>query len=207
MYKENIVLTSSGFNNAHNYVSNESVGLYKRISKDQKVMILANAAPEGTGNFDARENVKENLLEIGATLVDIVDLNDENMGSILDYDIIYGLGSNPFFLIKLNKNPKFKETMIKFLEKGIYIDESAGSMILCDTLEWVYILKKGTKPKYDIQLDTYKGLDLTDYKTFPLWNKISDDLKEKVRKYEQETGVEITKLEDGEFIVTNWFVK
>jgi len=204
MIKDNIILTSGGFNDAHNFVSNESKALFKRITQGKNVMILANAAPEGTGNFDARENVKKNFLQVGATKVDIVDLKEENMHTMLDYDVIYGLGGDPLFLIELSKNPMFRNTLISFLERGIYIGESAGSTILCADLEWLYLLKKGTKPKYDIQLDTYEGLNLTKYKIFPHWDKVSDDLKKKVQKYEEETGIEITKLNNGEFIITSF---
>ena len=155
-------------------------------------------------NYSNVITIKNNFLKVGASQVDIVDIKNDNMISMLDYDIIYGLGGNPYYLIELNRNSKFREILIEFLKRGIYIGESAGSMILCDDLKWVYITKKGTKPKYDIELNTYAGLNLTNYKIFPHWNKTTDDIKEKVEIYENETGIMITKLNDGEYITINY---
>ena len=196
----NIVLTSSGFNDINNFVSEEIKSLFRQIAFNKKVMILANAAPKGTGNYIARDNVRDNFMGVGANKVDIIDIDDNNMDTMLDYDVIYGLGGDPTYLIELNRNPRFKETLIKFLENGIYIGESAGSMILCDDLKWAYIVKRGTKPKYDVELETYKGLGLTEYKIFPHWNKVEQSVKQKTLDYENETGIKFTKLNDGEFI-------
>ncbi len=200
----NILLTSSGFNDVNNYVSDEMKSIFTDISRGKKVMILANAAPVGSGNYVARNNVRENFLKVGASQVDIIDLDDSCMDIMLEYDIIYGLGGDPTYLIELNKNSRFKEVLVKFLETGIYIGESAGSMILGDDLRWAYVVKKGTKPKYDIELATYQGLGLTEYKVFPHWSKVSDDVKQKTLAYEQANNVEFIKLNDGEYIATRY---
>jgi len=64
---ENILVTSAGFNSINNYVSEENVELFKRIASGKKVLIVANAAPEGTGNYAGRENVRENFMKVGAS--------------------------------------------------------------------------------------------------------------------------------------------
>ena len=201
---ENIFVTSGGFNTVNNYVSDENIELFKEISKGKKVMILANAAPEGTGNFIARENVRDNFLSVGASIVDIVDLNSDNIDKILDYDIIYGLGGNVTYLIELVNKTNFKDILAKFLEKGIYIGESAGSIILSDDIKYIYDLKKGTKPKYDVTLDSYKGLGLIDLYIYPHFQKVSDEMKKKTDEFEKETGIEITRLNDGDIIIYNY---
>ncbi|HOO67925.1 MAG TPA: Type 1 glutamine amidotransferase-like domain-containing protein [Bacilli bacterium] len=204
MMNFNIVLSSSGFNDVNNFVSEKIKTLFQQIVQNKRVMILANAAPKGTGNYIARDNVKENFLKSGAIEVNVVDLNDANIDSMLDYDVIYGLGGDPTYLIELNRNQKFKEVLLKFLKNGIYIGESAGSMILCDDLKWVYIVKKGTKPKYDVELETYKGLGLIDFNIFPHWNKVADSVKQKAVAYETQNNIKFTKLNDGEFITINY---
>ena len=127
---ENILVTSGGFNTINNYVSEENIELFKKISNGKKVLIIANAAPFESGNYIARENVKENFLKVGAIKADIVDLNKDSINIMLDYDIIYGLGGNVTNLLELIEIKPFKELFNKFLEKGIYIGESAGSIIL-----------------------------------------------------------------------------
>lgn len=200
----NVILTSSGFNDINNYVSDEMKQIFSKIANGKKVMILANAAPENSGNYIARENVKNNFLSVGSTKVDIIDIDNSNIQILDDYDIIYGLGEDLTHLIELNRTTKIKEELIKFLRHGIYIGESAGSMILCDDLKWAYVIKKGTKPKYDVELETYAGLNLTDYKILPHANKLSDSVKEKTINYEKENNTIITELNDGEYILTKY---
>lgn len=199
--KYNMILTSSGYNDINNYVSEEIVNLFKSISKNKKVMIISNAAPKDSGNYIARENVKNNFLNIGASKVDVIDIDESNIHTILDYDIIYGLGGNPTYLIELNNKIPLQKYLIEFLKQGIYIGESAGTMILCDDLKWVYTIKKGTKPKYDIELNTYRGLNLTNTKVFPHYNKIKEIIKQKISIYENGNNTKITRLEDGEYIL------
>lgn len=195
-----IIVTSGGFNIVNNYVSKENIELFKEISNGKKVLIIANAAPEGSGNYIAREDVKKNFLNVGAVQADVVDLNDDNLDLMLDYDIIYGLGGNLTHLIDLVNNTNFKEVFLKFLEKGTYIGESAGSMILADNVKYAYDIKKGTKPKYDVVLDTYDGLGLIDLYIYPHFQKANEDMQLRTSNYESDNNVKITRLNDGEII-------
>ena len=200
----NIIVTSGGFNSINNYVSDENIELFKKISEGKKVIVIANAAPEGSGNYIARENVKENFLKVGAVSCDIVDLNKDNVDTILNYDVIYMLGGNVGKLIELNHNTNIKELIIKFLEKGIYIGESAGSMILSKDVKYIYDLKKGTKPKYSVIYDSYDGFGLIDYYILPHYQKEDEMMDEKVVNYELNNNIKLTKLNDGEIILCNY---
>ena len=195
-----ILLTSGGFNIVNNYVSEENIELFKEISNGKKVLIIANAAPEGSGNYIAREDVKKNFLNVGAVQADVVDLNDDNLDLMLSYDIIYGLGGNLTHLIDLVNNTNFKNVFLKFLENGTYIGESAGSMILADNVKYAYDIKKGTKPKYDVILDTYDGLGLINLYIYPHFQKASEDMQLRISKYESDNNIKITRLNDGEII-------
>jgi dipeptidase E len=200
----NIIVTSGGFNSINNYVSDENIELFRKISEGKKVIIIANAAPEGSGNYIARENVKENFLKVGAISCDIVDLDKDNVDTILNYDVIYMLGGNVGKLIELNHNTNIKELIIKFLEKGIYIGESAGSMILSKDVKYIYDLKKGTKPKYSVIYDSYDGFGLIDYYILPHYQKEDKIMDEKVANYELNNNIKLTKLNDGEIILRSY---
>ena len=201
---DNIIVTSGGFNSINNYVSDENIELFKKISEGKKVIIIANAAPVGSGNYIARDNVKENFLKVGATSCDIVDLDIDTVNKILDYDVIYMLGGNVGKLLELNQNTNIKEIIIKFLEKGIYIGESAGSMILSKSVKYIYDLKKGTKPKYSVIYDSYEGFGLIDIYILPHYQKEDRMMDEKVKNYELENNIKLTKLNDGEIITYNY---
>ena len=197
---ENIIITSSGFNSVKNYVSDDNIKLFKKIAKDKKVLIIANAAKLGGSNYVARENVKENFLNVGAKIVDIIELYRDNISVILQYDVIYVLGGNLTNLVELHQTTNFKKTLITFLKKGIYIGESAGSIILADNVKWLYELKKGTKPKYDVVLDSYEGLGLVDKYIYPHYQKEDKIMQDKISRYELSNGITITRLNDGEVI-------
>ncbi len=201
---ENIIVTSGGFNSINNYVSDENIDLFKKIANGKKVIIIANAAPEGNGNYIARENVRDNFLSIGAIKADIVDLNKDNVNIILDYDVIYGLGGNINFLLDLVHTTNYKELLIKFLEKGIYIGESSGSMILSHDVKYIFDIKKGTKPKYDVVFDSYEGLGLIDIIIIPHFQREKEDMKDKITNYELNNNIKITRLNDGDIICFNY---
>lgn len=40
--KKNIIVTSGGFNTINNYVSEDNIKLFKELSNNKKIMILAN---------------------------------------------------------------------------------------------------------------------------------------------------------------------
>ena len=200
----NLLVTSAGFNSINNYVSEDNIELFKKISNGKKVVIVANAAPPESGNYIARENVKENFLKVGATKVDIVDLNKDNVSTILDYDVIYGLGGNVTHLINLINNTNYKELLIEFLKKGVYIGESAGSIILSRNVKWYYDIQKGTKPKYDVILDSYDGIGLIDINVFPHYQRLDKERQDKITKYEFDNNIKITRLNDGEIIEYNY---
>ncbi len=196
----NILVTSGGFNTINNYVSDDNIEVFKKIAYGKKILIIANAAPFGTGNYVARENVRDNFLNVGALIVDIKDLDKNNVQELLNYDVIYGLGGNVTYLVELNKTTNFKELLIKFLENGTYIGESAGSIILADNVKYIYDLKKGSKPKYDVVLDSYDGLGLIDMYIYPHFQKADDYMKEIIKEYEFVNGIKIRGLNDGEII-------
>ena len=200
--EENIIITSNGFINS-SVRSKEIDELFKKVSKGKKVLIIDNAAssPEISTNYPQRVNVQKNFLNVGAKKVDIVTLNKDNTDLVLNYDVIYVLGGSVTELIKLVNKTDIREKLMHYLEKGIYIGESAGSIILSDDTKYIYDLKKGTKPKYDVKLDTYKGLGFIDINIFPHYSTSEEYVQKRVNNYNKK---KITKLNNGEYILYNY---
>ena len=86
----------------------------------------------------------------------------------------------------------------------VYIGESAGSIILSNDVKYVYDIKKGTKPKYDVVLDTYKGLGLIDIYIYPHYQKANEDMQQRTSEYELNNNFKITRLNDGDIITYNY---
>lgn len=194
----NILLTSNGFHN-ETIRSKEIDEVFKKVATNKSVLIVLNATKEGS-NVQNINDVKENFEKVGANIVDLIMINKENVEEIFKYDVIYTMGGDPRILLDDFYECDFKQYLIKFLEKGIYIGESAGSMVLCDNLKWVWDIKKGTKPKYDILPKTFEGLNIVKERIFPHWDTISEQLRKKTKDYEDKENIEITKLENGRFI-------
>lgn len=191
----NIILTSNGFIDSSPR-SKKIDELFEKIAKDKKVMILGNATLGGS-NASQRELVKRNFEKVGAKQVDIIDIEKSNEKYILEYEVVYVIGGDPRYLLNLVATTEVKEILKQFLKSGgIYIGESAGSMILGKNLKWVWEVKKGTKTKYDVEPESYEGLGFTDYNIFPHWNSTKEETRQKALEH----SVKITPLNDGEFI-------
>ena len=199
---KNIILTSNGFSEQ----GPRSKGIdevFNKIANGKKVMILANATLGGS-NENQREPIKYNFAKVGARQVDIIYITKDNVKDILEYEVIYVMGGDPRYLLDLIATTKVKEILKKFLETGgIYIGESAGSMILGNNLKWVWKIKKGTKPRYDIEPKSYEGLGFTNYNIFPHWNATKEDIKKKALEHKEI----ITPLNDGEFIEIEYIME
>lgn len=194
----NIILTSNGFHN-RSQRSKEIDEMFKKVAKGKKVVLILNATKSGS-NVSNIEDVRENFERIEAKVVHKLTINENNVSEIFKYDVIYTMGGDIRILIDDFLEYNFEIYLRKFLEKGIYIGESAGAMVLCDNLEWVWTIKKGTKPKYNVLPKTFDGLNLIEQKIYPHYNKVSKEQKVKIDNYEKTNNVEITKLNDGEFI-------
>lgn len=192
----NIIITSNGFSNA-SYRSDEINELFKKVANGKKVLIIANAANKSSSNFIQRRSVKKNFEIVGAKKVNILELNAENVRVILKYDILYVMGGQIQELIYLINKTEFKKYLYEFIKKGTYIGESAGSIVLEDDTKWYFDLKKNTKEKYSLELDTYKGLSLSKFHIYPHFNDVTPEILDKIRSSE----VNITALNDGEYII------
>lgn len=199
MQKFNIVLTSNGFNN-NTFRSDEIDNLFKQIVENKKVLLVTNATKEGS-NANAINDIKENFENSEAELVDTIEVSSSNVSAIFDYDVLYGVGGDVRLLLEDLQECNFRKYLLKFIQTGIYIGESAGSIVLGEDVKWCYNIKKGTHPKYDIAPKTYKALGLTDKNIFPHYNSYSDEIKERIQRYEETNNIEITRLADGEYIL------
>jgi dipeptidase E len=194
--KGKLIITSGGFLDGQR--GKELDKIFAKISNGKKVLFVDNATKTGS-NVKGVSNIVENFKKIGAG-VDIITLTNDNLNSIFNYDILYITGGDLSPLIELVNNSGFTSQSYKFLHGGgIIVGESAGSMIFSKDLKYIYEVKKGTKPKYDVELPTYKGIGFIDINIYPHWNKESEEQKKKVLNYETETNIKITRMQDGEY--------
>jgi len=198
MDKFNVIITSNGFIN-ESPRSEEIDKLFEKVAKGKKVLLVVNATRLGS-NIRAKVDVKENFEKVGAKVVDLLEVHSDNVEEIYNYDVIYGMGGTVQPMIEDFEECNFREHLLTFLKKGIYIGESAGSIILSEDTKWYYDIKRGTKPKYDVILESYKGLNLIKENIYPHYNAEKEEIKTKAKEYEKQNNIKITYLNDGEYI-------
>ena len=189
MMRNNLFFTSNGI-----IGTNFSKEFIEKNIKDKKVIIIDNGT-YSTSNYEKRQENIDKFYEYHAKSVNLVTISSENVNRILDYDICYVLGGSIANLVELIHCTNIKEVLKKFLEKGIYIGESSGSIILDEDVEWYFNLKRGTKQKYDRTFESYSGLGFMNHHIYPHYNKEKGEGIKKIREYQEE----IYLLNDGEY--------
>ena len=163
--------------------------------KGKKVLIIDNGTYE-TRNFNEREKNRTKFIEYGAIKADLITINSENVNNILNYDICYMMGGSIANLVKMIQETNIKNILKEFLNYGMYIGESCGSIILDENVEWYFDLKRGTKPKYDVFFENYEGLGFIDEHIYPHYDKENEEGIKKINLYKEKIKV----LNDTEFL-------
>lgn len=127
-----IFLTSTGLTNTR--VRDE---ISRRIGGFQKkrVAIVTTASSDNKKRHYCRLAQKR-LKNFGCSEVNFVDLKTAPNYNFSAYDIIYVSGGNTFRLLKFARAADFKKTINDLLNRGgTYIGVSAGSYIMCPSIE------------------------------------------------------------------------
>jgi dipeptidase E len=193
--KGRLLLTSGGYMDGQRGDALDK--LIEELAGGKSVLFVDNATTTGS-NQKAYANVSFNFNKLGCN-VDVITLDASNLEKIFEYDVIYITGGDCAPLIELVNSSDFNEQIFEFLKNGgVVIGESAGSLIFCEDLKYYYDVKKGTKPKYDVVLDSYKGVGVISECLYPHWDK--DKRKEIVESYFENSDLVFTPLCDGEWI-------
>ena len=134
---QNIVLTSCGITNED--FKNK---LYELISKDElknKKVLYITTASDGEPDDDKSwmEIEFKTILDLGISKDNIVEYKIGNSSLNIDnFDIMYMMGGNTFYLLDVIRNTHFDKEIKKFVNSGkLYIGSSAGSEILGNSIE------------------------------------------------------------------------
>ncbi len=196
-----VFLTSCGLKQKE-----ESEKLYNYLKegfKGKRAIIITNATLTGH-NERAIVPTKERFLSAGAATADIVVLNKENYKSILNYDYVYVVGGDIAPLADLINSTDLRSEIIKFLENGgIYIGESAGAITMARSVKWHYDVNRAIRSADKKEPKSYDGLNIVDVNIYPHFNTKPSSQIEVIKNYEDETGIKITPLNDGEWIELN----
>lgn len=193
-----LILTSGGYLDGQR--GEECDEIIEKYSKGKNVLIIDNATLTGS-NVKGLPVIYKNFKRISRTVAQM-SLTAGNLTSIFKYDVVYITGGDLAPFISLIQEHDLSNAFVKFLKNdGVVIGESVGSIIFGKDFKWLYDIKKGTKPKYDVAFLSYKGMGLVDINFFPHWNKASGEMRQRVLDYEKLHGINISCVEDGEFFI------
>ena len=181
---KNIVLTSCGIIN--NEFKNRFYEIVtKEELKDKKVLYITTAS-DGEMNDDKSwmDEEYKTILNLG---IDEFNITEYKIGSeikINDFDIIYMMGGNTFYLLDVIRKTQFNKTILDFINKGkIYIGSSAGVALGYD--------------ENNVNMVDFTGLKIVDGLIVPHSNRKKDFIKELKNK----TKENVIALYDGDGII------
>lgn len=193
-----IILTSDGIDSKEIYDEFKKV-----ISNRTKVAIITTAKDEKENAKGPKRSSKQ-FKNMGAEIVDFVDIEFQSPKLLLNYDLIYIEGGNPFRLMHWINKSGCKVVFEKFiLENKVLSGRSAGAMVLGKNFSICQYLSPEMN---EIGLTDFSGLGLCDINICPHYNAfptIYERCEEKLIQCEKDNNIKTTKLFDGQALVIN----
>jgi len=128
--------------------------LIKKPIDQIKIVWVITASKGGVLSDEYLKRHKQQMTQLGYdfTRLDIESKNYEQLKEILqDKDVVFVEGGNVFYLLKAIKQTGFDKLLQDFIKKGgLYVGTSAGSYIMCPTIEmgdW----KHKDRPRYGLE--------------------------------------------------------
>lgn len=189
---KNIFLTSCGIIN--NGIKNEFYKAITKETKDLKVLYITTAS-DGETDQDKTWMEKEfqTILDLGISKENIIEYKIGNPININDFDIMYMMGGNTFYLLDIIRKTDFANIIKNFIDTGkIYVGSSAGSEILGNSIDVAL--------GYDnniVNMSDFTGLKIVDGLIVPHCNR----KEEFINNLKNKTKERLYLLYDGDGII------
>ena len=190
---KNIILTSCGIIDGkfkeqfYRIINKEEI-------KDKKVLYITTAS-DGENDSDKSwmDEEYETILDIGFSKENIYEFKiGQKEININDFDVIYMMGGNTFYLMDMIRKYNFDTVIKKAIDNGIiYIGSSAGSIILGNSVEYALPFDEN-----NVDLKDFSGLRIIDGIIIPHANrkeefisKVKENIGEKLFLLYDENGI------------------
>ena len=193
-----IYLTSNGI------TSKELLSHFKENCKGGTAAIIT------TASVVLKEKDKNipSIIEVMKTCgydCEFYDIEYDESKKLLDFDLIYIIGGNPFYLLNQIKTKKFEAVFCELYNKGIpLVGVSAGSMVFTNNINIVNLLDD--RLNQGIGLDNFNALGLVDFEICPhyeMFRNRFDSFDEIIGQYIKEVNPTFYKINDGGAIFVN----
>ena len=182
-------------------VMGKIVKMLPKPPKDTKLAFIPTAGDPYGDNKPWMDADRAMLLKLGFVVEDF-DLKNkseaETREKLSDFDVIFVAGGNTFYLLAEAKKSGFDKVARELVQKGkIYIGSSAGSYIVCPTIEAAGWKKAG---KNIVSLEDLSALNLVD---FIVTCHYSKEYKEAVDEGAKVSKYPVITLRDDQFILAD----
>ena len=188
---KNIFLTSCGIINKE--IKKEFYNVITKDVKDIKVLYITTAS-DGEADSDKTwmEEEFQTILDLGILKENITEHKIGNEININEFDVMYMMGGNTFYLLNIIRKTGFDKNIKEFINSGkIYVGSSAGSEILGNSIDVAL--------GYDdnnVNMTDFTGLKIVDGLIIPHCNRKEDF----INKLKNETNEKLYLLYDGDGI-------
>ena len=197
-----ILLTSNGFYTED--IKNQFLKLIDREISQLNVTIITTASPKKENNKFAQK-AKEDFQEMGFQKIDFTDLEFENPERLIEKDIIYISGGNPFNLLYHTKKSGADEILKHLASQNVIIvGVSAGAILLGPHIKIVQFF---TPQMNTLDIKDFSALNLTDKLIFPHYDRedlFKDDtgktIEDRIKEFEYLEKCDIARLNDDHSI-------
>ena len=194
---KNVILTSCG-------ILDEEFKkqFYRIINKEEikdKKMLYITTASDGENDSDKSwmDDEYKTILNLGFEEKNIYEYKiGQKEININNFDVIYMMGGNTFYLMDMIRKNNFDEVIKKAIDNGIiYIGSSAGSIILGNSVKYALPFDEN-----NVNLKDFNGLRIIDGIIIPHANrkeefisKVKENIGEKLFLLYDENGIIIEK--------------
>ena len=192
---KNMVLTSCGIRD-EKFKSEFYKIISKEYLKNAKVLYITTAA-DGESDDDKSWMKEEfnTILELGISATNITEYKIGNDINIEDFDIMYMMGGNTFYLLDVIRKTHFDKKISNFINSGkIYIGSSAGSEILGNSIEIALGYDENK-----VNMKDFTGLKIVDGLIVPHSNR----KEEYIKALKSNTDENVVLLYDGDGVIIN----
>jgi dipeptidase E len=178
-----IVLTSCGIIDSN--LREEFLNLFKKKPENLKVLYIPTAVDGDTDDdLSWVDEELEYVFNLGIKKENITEYRMDYELDVTNYDFIYVMGGNTFYLLKKIKEYGFDKKIKEALDSGVvYVGSSAGSIIMGITIEVSY-------DENVCGLTDFTGLNFIDGAIIPHANRKKEFILEQAKKYQQIYSIE-----------------
>ncbi|MGX2959763.1 Type 1 glutamine amidotransferase-like domain-containing protein [Peribacillus sp. JNUCC 23] len=196
------LLTSNGFYTGA--IKNQFLKLIDGKLGELKVAIITTASPQKANNKFAQK-AKEDFRAMGFKNINCIDLEFDNPDSLLQKDVIYINGGNPFNLLFHTKQSGADKILRNLNSRNVVVvGVSAGAVLLGPNIKVVHFF---TPQMNTIYTTDFSALKLTDKLVFPHYDRedlfkdnTAKTIEDRLKEFENLEKCEVTRLKDDEYI-------